>query len=171
MYFSKLMIKSFLCLGIVLFYSCSEPDYKLLDGRKGNLDDFDGKWLVINYWADWCPPCIKEMPELTSFYNANEHEVLVLAHNFDQLEGEELMEQILRFKVNIPSLLTDPKELFGWASPESLPATYFLDPKGKVREALIGPQTQESLEGILRKLKNSKYQGKNISGSTEIPLR
>ncbi|MDG2060937.1 MAG: TlpA disulfide reductase family protein [SAR86 cluster bacterium] len=153
MYFFKLSAKFTFLLIIGLFYSCSEPDYRLLDGKNGSLEDFKDKWLVINYWADWCPPCIKEMPELESFYNANQQEVLVLAHNFDQLEGEELNEQILRFKVNIPSLLTDPKDLFGWPMPESLPATYFIDPNGEVKEVLIGPQTRESLEAILKKLK------------------
>ena len=50
-----------------------------------DLSDLEGRWLVVNYWADWCPPCIKEMPELTSFYNDNKEEVLVLAFNFDEL--------------------------------------------------------------------------------------
>ena len=79
----------------------------------------------------------------------------VFAYNFDQLEGEELQEQILRFKVNVPSLLTDPGELFGWEVPESLPATYIIDPEGVTREVLIGPQTKESLEAIILKFKET----------------
>ena len=49
------------------------------------LDDFLGKWLIVNYWADWCPPCIKEMPELESFYIDNKQKALVLTYNFDRL--------------------------------------------------------------------------------------
>ena len=56
---------------ILVLSSCSEPDYRLVDGNSGKLNDFLGKWLIVNYWADWCPPCIKEMPELESFYNDN----------------------------------------------------------------------------------------------------
>ncbi|HIE49237.1 MAG TPA: TlpA family protein disulfide reductase [Gammaproteobacteria bacterium] len=135
---------------ISFFIGCSKPDFNFADGSNGKLSDLEGRWLVVNYWADWCPPCIKEMPELTSFYNDNKEEVLVLAFNFDELEGEELEEQIIRFKVNIPSLLTNPGLLFGWEAPPSLPTTYILDKKGKLRETLIGPQTQESLEALIK---------------------
>tara|TARA_X000000368_G_scaffold61516_1_gene43373 strand:- start:124 stop:495 length:372 start_codon:yes stop_codon:yes gene_type:complete len=118
----------------------------LVDGSSGKLNDFRGNWLVVNYWADWCPPCIKEMPELSKFYNANKDSVLVLAYNFDRLEGDELSDQIQRFGVDIPSITNDPGLLFGWESPPSLPATYIINPTGELLHTLIGPQTQESLE-------------------------
>ena len=90
---------------LFILSSCSDPDYVLVDGSSGKLNDFRGNWLVVNYWADWCPPCIKEMPELSKFYNANKDSVLVLAYNFDRLEGEELSDQIQRFGVDIPSII------------------------------------------------------------------
>jgi thiol-disulfide isomerase/thioredoxin len=139
--------KNFFLINLIFIFSaCSEPDYRLVDGNTGRLDDFLGKWLVVNYWADWCPPCIKEMPELTNFYNSNKDSVLVLAYNFDRLEGEELSNQIERFGVDIPSITNDPGLLFGWESPPSLPATYIITPEGKLLHTLIGPQTQEGLE-------------------------
>ena len=76
-----------LCLIITSIIGCSKPDYLLFDGSSGRLEDFNGKWLVINYWADWCPPCIKELPELSSFYEDNKDKVNVFTYNFDQLEG------------------------------------------------------------------------------------
>ena len=139
----------FLTYLILILGSCSEPDYRLVDGSSGKLDDFLGRWLIVNYWADWCPPCIKEMPELENFYNDNEDRALVLTYNFDRLEGEELQSQIIRFKVNVPSILTDPGILFGWEAPPSLPATYIINPEGILIHTLIGPQTQESLEALI----------------------
>ena len=62
---------------------------------------------------------------------------------------KELENQIIRFGVNVPSILNDPGALFGWESPPSLPATYVLDPEGKLIHTLIGPQTQESLETLI----------------------
>ena len=139
----------FLTYLILILSSCSEPDYRLADGSSGKLDDFLGRWLIVNYWADWCPPCIKEMPELENFYNDNEDRALVLTYNFDRLEGEELQSQIIRFGVNVPSILTDPGILFGWEAPPSLPATYIINPEGILIHTLIGPQTQESLEALI----------------------
>ena len=139
----------FLTYLILILSSCSEPDYSLVDGSSGKLDDFLGRWLIVNYWADWCPPCIKEMPELENFYNDNEDRVLVLTYNFDRLEGEELQSQIIRFGVNVPSILTDPGILFGWEAPPSLPTTYIINPEGILIHTLIGPQTQESLEALI----------------------
>ncbi len=148
-------IKIFFSLLTLLFlFACSKPDYELFEGPKGNKSDFLGKWLVVNYWADWCPPCIKEMPELESFYNQNENKALVLAYNFDRLEGSDLKDQILRFKVNVPSILNDPGLLFGWETPPSLPATYIINPEGELVETLIGPQTRDSLEAIIKKYEN-----------------
>ena len=139
----------FLTYLILILSSCSEPDYRLVDGSSGKLDDFLGRWLIVKYWADWCPPCIKEMPELENFYNDNEDRALVLTYNFDRLEGEELQSQIIRFGVNVPSILTDPGILFGWEAPPSLPATYIINPEGILIHTLIGPQTQESLEALI----------------------
>ena len=142
--------KSFFLINLIfILSSCSEPDYRLFDGDSGNLDDFLGKWLVVNYWADWCPQCIKEMPEITNFYNENKDSVLVLAYNFDRLEGQELSDQIQRFGVDIPSITNDPGLLFGWDSPPSLPATYIINPEGDLLHTLIGPQTQDGLENYI----------------------
>ena len=134
------------CLFLV---SCEKGDIEIFDSRPIFSSSLNGKWVLVNYWADWCPPCIKEMPELESFYNDNKGQALVLTYNFDRLEGEELENQIIRFGVNVPSILNDPGALFGWESPPSLPATYVLDPEGKLIHTLIGPQTQESLEALI----------------------
>jgi hypothetical protein len=55
-------------------------DFRLdgLDGREHRLSDYRGKWVVVNYWATWCPPCLEEMPELEIFHNAHRESALVL---------------------------------------------------------------------------------------------
>ena len=144
---------SIVFLSIFISSACSTPDYEVFNESPGYLKDLKGKCVLINYWADWCPPCIKEMPELSSFYDNNREKVHVFAYNFDRLEGEELQEQILKFKVNVPSILTDPGQLFDWESPPSLPTTFIIDPEGTTKEILIGPQTEETLASIIKKYK------------------
>ena len=150
-----LLSKLIILISLICLSACSDPDYEIYNDSSGYIQDLQGKWVVINYWADLCPPCIKEMPELTSFYNENKEEVYVFAYNFDGLKGEELQEQITRFKVKVPSMLTDPGELFGWQLPDSLPTTFIIDPSGVTKEILIGPQTKETLEKVIQNHKES----------------
>ena len=142
-------------LSTIFLSACSEPDYQMFNGSSGNIENLKGKWVVVNYWADWCPPCIKEMPELSAFYNDNKERVTVFAYNFDRLEEEELQQMLIRFKVEVPSILSDPGELFGWEAPPSLPTTYIVDPQGNMKVMLVGPQTKEKLEMLIGKYKGS----------------
>ena len=142
-------------LSTIFLSACSEPDYQMFNGSSGNIENLKGKWVVVNYWADWCPPCIKEMPELSAFYNDNKERVTVFAYNFDRLEGEELQQMLIRFKVEVPSILSDPGELFGWEAPPSSPTTYIVDPQGNMKVMLVGPQTKEKLEMLIDKYKGS----------------
>ena len=69
----------------ILFYSCSTGDIQFNKANNEFKSELDKNWIVINYWADWCPPCLKEMPELVSFAESNP-DIKVFAYNFDRLE-------------------------------------------------------------------------------------
>ena len=70
-------------------------DFTLPDGSTGEYAQFHGQWLVINYWAEWCGPCRKEVPELNRLAEELQAQpVRVLGVNFDVLQGEELNQAI-----------------------------------------------------------------------------
>ncbi len=146
----KNKIISLFCLFFII--SCQKPDIDIHNSKDMFSENLKGQWVMINYWADWCPPCLKEMPELVSFASANK-DVQVFAFNFDQLDGEDLDYEINKFGVDIPSILTHPRDIWGIESPATLPATYFINPDGEIVQSLFRPQTQESLEDILGSLK------------------
>jgi thiol-disulfide isomerase/thioredoxin len=146
----KNKIISLFCL--ILIISCQKPDIDLHNSKGMVSENLKGQWVMINYWADWCPPCLKEMPELVAFASANK-DVQVFAFNFDQLDGEDLDYEINKFGVDLPSILSHPRDIWGIESPATLPATYFINPEGEIVQSLFRPQTQESLEDILRSLK------------------
>ena len=137
---------------VFLLISCQKADIDLHNTKDIASSNLSGQWVMINYWADWCPPCLKEMPELVAFAEANK-DVNVFAFNFDQLEGEDLDYEIKKFGVNITSILSHPRDIWGIESPATLPATYFINPKGEIVKSLFRPQTQESLEGVFSDLK------------------
>ena len=138
---------------VFLLISCQKADIDLHNTKDIASSNLSGQWVMINYWADWCPPCLKEMPELVAFAEANK-DVNVFAFNFDQLEGEDLDYEINKFGVDIISILSHPRDIWGIESPATLPATYFINPKGEIVKSLFRPQTQESLEGVFSDLKD-----------------
>ena len=109
--------------------------------------------MLINYWADWCPPCIKEIPEIVAF-SKKYPEVEVFAFNFDRLEAEDLRPQIKKFGITYPSIITHPRSLWGIPTPKTLPATYFISPDGEIVFTSLKPQDEASLSLIYKDLQN-----------------
>ena len=107
------------------------------------LDELRGQWVVINYWAIWCKPCIQEIPELNKL--AELPQVTVLGVNYDGISGEELDQQLQKLGVTFPTLKTDPATQLGLARPVVLPTSLVLDPQGQLSDTLVGPQTLETL--------------------------
>ena len=134
---------------IFILISCAKPDLVTSNNKKIFLDDLYGKWVVINYWADWCPPCIKEIPELNKLNAKYSDELNVFLFNFDRLEGEELKNQLRKIDAKVPSLVTDPQSIYNFTIPESLPVTFVINKKGELSNILQGPQTLEELEKVL----------------------
>ena len=134
---------------IILFLGCSQPDLLTSENKKVYLDDLKGKWILINYWADWCPPCIKEIPELNKLNSQFGDQVSVFLFNFDRLEGNELKKQLLKIKAEIPSLISDPQLIYNYDVPDALPVTFVIDKDGKLSMTLKGPQTLEEMKEAL----------------------
>jgi thiol-disulfide isomerase/thioredoxin len=117
-------------------------------GPPGELSGLLGRWVVINYWAEWCTPCIKEIPELNELAEQNP-DLAVVGVNFDDAEGEELARQITQLGIAFPILAEDPAARLGIPRPAVLPTTLILDPEGKLANTLVGPQTLESLAAAI----------------------
>jgi thiol-disulfide isomerase/thioredoxin len=109
-----------------------------------DLESLRGQWLVINYWAQWCKPCIHEIPELNAL-DRRYPEVTVFGVNYDGATGEELAVQVGKLGMEFPNLTTDPSGTLGIDRPVVLPTTVIIDPQGTLRDILVGPQTLRSL--------------------------
>ena len=152
MYAMKIKIIQLFCLFILL--SCQNNNIKVFDGSDTSLSKLNGNWIVINYWADWCAPCIKEIPELNEFAKENE-DLFVYTFNFDHLEIEDLAPLTKKFKISVPSLVTHPREIWGIQTPPVVPATFFINPNGELVLSLFKPQTKDKLNEIIMELKKT----------------
>ena len=94
-------------MAIILSYGCStDEQVRLADGSHTQLSHWDDRWLVINYWAEWCKPCIKEVPELNAL-DAKYPQVAVLGVNFDGVTGAELQGQVEKLGIAFPRSYDD----------------------------------------------------------------
>ena len=108
------------------------------------LAEWRGRWLLINYWAEWCAPCRDEIPELNALHHARP-ELTVLGVNYDGVQGDELKALIDRMGIEFPVLAEDPQPHWGYEMPSGLPMTVLIAPDGALHGRLLGPQTQETL--------------------------
>ena len=128
-----------------LLASCAEPDFRYGDGSPGQFSDWQGRWVVVNYWAEWCAPCRHEIPELNQLAEAELDRVLVIGVNYDGLAGDALIDVARKMGIEFKLVDRDPRQHFGAERPSVLPTTLLIDPTGALVETLVGPQTQLTL--------------------------
>jgi thiol-disulfide isomerase/thioredoxin len=136
----------FSCLAL---FACSKPDYHTADGSSGRFADAHGKWLLINYWAEWCKPCLEEMSELNRFQQQHRDRVILLTVNYDGAVGEPLLKQIGKLGIELPVLLNDPAPMLGVKRPDTLPTTLVFDTHGNLHQTLQGAQTAATLAAAI----------------------
>lgn len=138
-------------LSCLLLTACpaAEPDYPVLGGGSIRLSELKGRFVFINYWAEWCAPCRQELPELNAFAAAHAADARVFSVNFDGATGASLAAQVAALGIAFPTLLRDPRPDLGLPAPAGLPETLVLDRQGDIQQVLVGPQTQADLERIL----------------------
>ena len=134
-----------------LLAGCSPDSMPLADGTSTNWSHWNGRPIVINYWAEWCAPCRHEIPELNALHRERtETGTVVLGVNYDGIAGARLAALVERMEIEFPVLVEDPIDRWGYARPDVLPTTVIVARDGRVRDVLVGPQTRDSIRAALR---------------------
>ena len=128
----------------------SEADVPLADGRAAKFSHWEGRWILVNYWAEWCAPCRKEIPDLNRLHGERASSgVVVLGVNYDGLTGEKLATLVEEMKIEFPVLVEDPRLRWAQDPPAVLPTTLLIDPEGKLKEVLVGPHDYATFSSAL----------------------
>ena len=125
-----------------------------LHGDDVSITGFRDSWVVLNYWATWCAPCRKEIPDLSALHDSRE-DIVVLGLAFEDTDIESFDRFLEEFRPSYQILLVDvyvPPEPFG--APKVLPTTIILNPEGHPVKTFLGPVTRESLESFINTTPN-----------------
>ncbi|MCH9046967.1 MAG: redoxin domain-containing protein [SAR324 cluster bacterium] len=117
------------------------PDFKVesLSGDKLSLQDFRGKTVLLNFWATWCPPCVKEMPSMEQLYQKFRNQSFsVVAISIDEAGAGIVARFVKRLNLSFPIGL-DPNKLVSKAyGTNALPSSFILNSEGQVIAAAKG---------------------------------
>jgi thiol-disulfide isomerase/thioredoxin len=139
------------CLLLPLSTGAQAKGFTFIDhtGKKLTLSDYKGKWVLINFWATWCPPCLKEIPDLISLYESR-NDVMVIGIAIDYQDPKTVLKYVKSMSISYPIVLGDRKIAAQIGPISMLPTTYVFDPAGKPAVYKVGLVSRESLEEFMR---------------------
>lgn len=155
----KTLLKTLAVAGVMLLSAQSawaqDADFVDLDGHSVKLSDYKGKWVIVNYWATWCPPCRVEIPELTLFHDKHkDKDAVVLGVNYETGDVKHVKTFLTQQMVDYPVVrekggANGRSTVFGPL--KGLPTTYMVTPNGEVVAARTGMVDQKMLEDFITK--------------------
>ncbi len=138
---------------------------KDLDGKSVSLSDFRGKWVIVNYWATWCPPCLEEIPDLVDLYEENRDTIVVLGVDYEEVNMEYLKEFVETHMMSYPVMQMEPKPVTELGPVLGLPTSYIISPEGERVARQEGPVTREAIEKYI-----ARKEKERASAAAAIPV-
>jgi len=131
------------------------PDFTLtdLEGNSLTLSQFKGKVIILNFWATWCPPCRREIPDFVELYEKYKDEgLLIIGVSLDR-DGKRLVRQFSQeYKIDYPIVFADSKVTRDYGGIRAIPASFIIDKEGSIKEKYVGYQPRATFEEAIKKL-------------------
>ena len=131
------------------------PDFALpdLEGNTVRLSDFKGKVIILDFWATWCPPCVKEIPhfvELYEKYRENGFQMIGIA--LSSGSAKDVKKFAAEHGINYPILMGNREVSRKYGNIRSIPTTFLIDRQGRIANKYIGYRPKDVFEKDLKSL-------------------
>ena len=135
------------------------PDFTLqsMDGKEVKLSDYKGKKVYLKFWASWCGPCKKSMPELMELAAKPDRDFEILSVIAPGIQGEKTVEQFPQWfqdqgYKDIPVLYDTKATTFQAYQIRSIPTEYLIDSQGKIGKIQFGAISNADAEAVFKEM-------------------
>jgi thiol-disulfide isomerase/thioredoxin len=133
------------------------PQFALkdLNGKTVKLSNYNGKVVLLNFWATWCAPCRAEMPDLVKLQKEYQaHGLQVVGVTYPDYSRRAVQKVARQLRVNYPIVLGSRELAAQYDVGEVLPTTIIIDREGKIRGRILGIMEPEEFEQSVKPLLN-----------------
>lgn len=147
------MYRRIALLCALLLLPLSGHAFSLVDsnGRTHTLEQYKGKWVLVNFWATWCPPCLEEMPDLNALHEDKRNNLVVLGIAMDYRDRQTVLDFAQQMMATFPIIFGDRQIAAQIGTVPGLPTTYLYNPQGKVVAYNVGALKRETVERYIRR--------------------
>ncbi|MBA4310690.1 MAG: hypothetical protein C0425_10200 [Chlorobiaceae bacterium] len=121
-------------------------------GKTIKLSDYKGKIVILDFWATWCPPCRKGIPDLIAIQNEFKNDVVVIGISVDKDTKDEVPQFMKDFKINYPVVFYTDKVIKDYGGIEAIPTSFIIDQRGKTVDKHVGLVPKEAYLKVIREL-------------------
>lgn len=156
------LLMFFLFFSLSSMVSAVDFQFTDTDDESHQLSQYKGKWVVVNFWATWCPPCRKEIPDLSDFHLEHDDAVVIGVNYEPGLSDERLKKFIALYLVSYPVTRVNDSIIKALGEPRGLPTSMLINPKGDVIKTITGMVSDRRLNKLI-----ADYESQSVHLSTK----
>ncbi len=117
-----------------------------MQGVTHKFSDYKGKWILVNYWATYCPPCRAEIPDIEEFYRKNKSKFIVLGMDAGGTDDASIKAFKKDLDITYPLIPAQESTLVAFGVVMAIPTSYIINPQGEIIDKYVGLITYDDLD-------------------------